>query len=179
MGNYYKYIVTYLTIFSLLLSSFGITIYYHHCNKEKVIYKSLVGKLSCDSNSHTDTQEPSNSCCHDNGSDAKHCSNQKKQQASSDLIIDTISCCYDNQFTNKLSDDFVANSKQSNKENQIEKISKKEQIPSNKYPILQKFKENINKKIIQPIKKFISLIQQIAKLANQSDSENDEDSGLY
>jgi len=180
MVNSAKYIITYLTIFSLLFSSLGITIYYHHCNKEQITLTSISGKIDCTNPQFDLTNHPQKDCCHNDQIAQNHCNNNKtKTNANPGLIIDSISCCNDNQFVNKISEDFVGNSKQNIKENQI---TKQNQFQKNQPPtknILNKIKENLNKNIIQPIKKFISLIQQIAQLINQSEKDNDEDSSLY
>lgn len=178
MTNSIKYIVTYATIFSLLFSSFGITIYYHNCKEEQKTFSSITGKIQCNTSEPATHNNDVDVCCNNDNHSHKHCNHRSKTQSPKPhLIIDEVSCCSDNQVTNKIADDFVGNSKQ--------KITKKKlqnnfEKPSSFYnKIIKKINEDLNKKIINPIKKLISLIQQIYKIINSSDKDNDEDSSLY
>lgn len=173
MAKITKHIISYLTIFSLLFSSLGITIYYHHCNKEKITLKSIAGKIECNHHeTKSNIEETNNSCCHNLDSEHDSCEPKEKNDTPiDDLSLNQVSCCVDSQVTKQLNNDFLNNSKQKISDKELVKDNQKEKSEI-KNDIISKTKDYLNKKIISPIKKFISLLRQLSKLASQSDSDS-------
>lgn len=173
MAKITKHIISYLTIFSLLFSSLGITIYYHHCNKEKITLKSISGKIKCDHHEiDTKAEENNNSCCHHSDGEHESCEPIEQNDTPIDeLTIDLVSCCVDSQVTKQLNNEFLNNSKQKISDKELVRDNQKEKSEI-KNDIISKTKDYLNKKIISPIKIFISLLRQLSKLASQSDSDS-------
>ncbi len=173
MAKITKHIISYLTIFSLLFSSLGITIYYHHCNKEKITLKSISGKIKCNHQAFDNNDEKiNNACCRH--SDGEHESSEPKEQNDTpidELTLDQVSCCVDSQVTKQLNNEFLNNTKQKISDKELVKDNQKEKSEL-KNDIISKTKDYLNKKIISPIKKFISLLRQLSKLAYKSDSDS-------
>ncbi len=165
-----KHITTYLTIFSLLFSSLGITIYYHHCNKEQITLQSLTGKIECDHHQEEEITEQHNSCCNQIEGEHSECSSNENQ-IQNDLTIQSTSCCVDTQVTKQLNNDFFNNSKKNISDKQIATDNRKENADDSNN-IVTKSKKYIDKKIISPIKKFISLLRQLSNNATQSDTDS-------
>ncbi len=167
-----KHIITYLTIFSLFFSSLGVTFYYHHCNKEQITLKSLTGKIDCKHQKKDIIPEQNiNSCCHNFESEHDSCHQQDKNNTTNSLRINEVSCCVDSQVTNQLNTEFLNYSKQ--------KIEVKPLVDNNKEEkheyksdLITKTKDYLDKKVIQPVKKFISLLRQICQFASNSDYED-------
>ena len=165
-----KHITSYLTIFSLLFSSLGVTIYYHHCNKEQITLQSITGKIKCNHHQEEKVEEQHHSCCNHSENEQSECS-INETQSKNDLTIQATSCCVDSQVTKQLNNNFLNNSKQKTNENQLVTDNRKENSDDSS-SIVSRSKNYIDKKIISPIKKFISLIRQLSKLASQSDTDS-------
>lgn len=173
MSKAAKHITTYITIFSLLFSSLGITIYYHHCNKEQITLKSVIGKIQCDHDQQFDDREDSlESCCHQSDNNQNECSNQKNY-TTHELIFASTSCCVDSQVTKKLNHEFFGSDKQKLNKNQFTNThNDKSNQHESKINFVKQTKEYLNKKIIHPIKKFISLLVKLSKITSKSDNED-------
>lgn len=173
MPKYPKYIITYITIFSLLFSSLGVTIYYHHCNTEQITLESIFGKTHCvhDNPNDIDLAEVESPCCNHEMDDAKKCNVPTPINESS---IKTQSCCVDSQLTFKLNENLLKNSSSNSKDIKPNVSQSYTQIEKNnpKDDFFTRAKQYLDKKIKQPIKKFISLLRQLSKLASQSDSDS-------
>lgn len=169
-----KHIATYVTLFSLMFSTFGITIYYHHCSREQITIKSVLSKVDCNHHQESDmVEETHNSCCHHSDEHSNEC-NDAQSTSKSEITLQTLqppACCTDTQVTNQLKEKFLKNSTQNKSEKQVVVKEKREKIYDKK-DIFTRTKEHIDKKIIQPIKKFISLLRQISKLSDQSDTDS-------
>lgn len=165
-----KHITTYITIFSLLFSSLGITIYYHYCNKEQITLQSITGKIKCEHHQVEEIVEQHLSCCNHSENEQSECSSNETHHKN-DLTIQSTSCCVDSQVTKHLNNYFLSNPKQKTTDKQLVQDNRKEN-GDDSGSIITKSKKYIDKKIISPIKKFISLIRQLSNLASQSDTDS-------
>lgn len=174
MNKTAKHITTYVTLFSLMLSSFGITIYFHHCSHQQITLKSVLNKIECNSHQESEkAEEIHNSCCHHPEEQSNECNNAQSPSKSEITLqsFQSPSCCTDTQVTNQLNEKFLKNSHQNLSEKQVVVNEKREKIYDKK-DIFTRTQEHIDKKIIQPIKKFISLLRQLSKLSDQTDSDS-------
>lgn len=174
MAKYTKYIISYITIFSVLFSSLGVTIYYHHCNTERITLKSIFGKPHCehDNPNDIDLAEVENTCCnHHEMDDSNKCNVPTPINESS---IKIPSCCVDSQLTFKLNENLLKNSISNSNDIKPSVSQSHTQIEKNntKDDFFTRAKQYLDKKIKQPIKKFISLLRQLSNLASQSDSDS-------
>lgn len=102
MKNYLKFILSYLLIFVIMASSFGITIHNHICGHSGKTYSSLFEDNSCDCDHH-DTilikeEENIPSCC---------ATEPINDNSSTNMSINQDSCCSDNSITKSLDLDYL------------------------------------------------------------------------
>ena len=102
MKNYLKFILSYLLIFVIMVSSFGITIHSHICGHSGKTYSSLFEDTSCDCDHHDiilhKEEESLPSCC---------AAEPLSDNNSTDMSINQDSCCSDNSTTKSLDLDFL------------------------------------------------------------------------
>lgn len=102
MKNYLKFILSYLLIFVIIVSSFGITIHNHICGHSGKTYSSLFEDKSCECDHHKSivVQEEENlpSCC---------ATVPLSDNNSTNMSINQDSCCSDNSTTKSLELDFL------------------------------------------------------------------------
>jgi len=101
MKNYIKYILSIFLIITLMVGSFGLTIYNHYCGHTGNIIISLNNSSNCecekDSNwCHTDSKI---NCC---------AGKTNKHLAEIDKSINKLNCCKDNELKIEINDNFLS-----------------------------------------------------------------------
>lgn len=101
MKNYIKYILSIFLIITLMVSSFGLTIYNHYCGHTGKIIISLYNSSNCE------CEKNSNSCHTD--TDITCCSDKNKNHlAKIDKSINKLNCCQDNELKIEINDNFLS-----------------------------------------------------------------------
>lgn len=151
MKNYLKFILSYLLIFVIMVSSFGITIHNHICGHSGKTYSSIFEENACECDHHAtllhQDLESAPSCC---------AIETIKDNYSTDLSIHQDSCCSDNSITKSLELDYLT-------QHQFKFITF---ISFNNF--IKKIESDFNKQKNEILCKFNSLKQKLKNFTNFS-----------